>query len=151
MNSIHLISALSAGSPSIDTIMKRKTTSTNLSRRIVGNGRCVRSEVIFGSPKNRCKGTGICKVLTLSAGKQPTRTLTYVTLEGNGKLRFDFVKESMTDELMNFHFHNHRFMVTDTFEFSKPILKALEVEKLSIPPGFYDVSESGQFLSVYFS
>ncbi|MEM1325157.1 MAG: hypothetical protein AAGI23_04340 [Bacteroidota bacterium] len=151
MNFIHLISALTGLSPTTDTTMKKKTTSTRLSQKLIQDVRCVKSEVIFGSPRNRCKGTGICKVLTLSAGQQPTRTLTYVTLEKNGKLRFDFVKDSMSADLIDFHFHNHLFMVTDDFYFPKPMLKALGVEELSIQPGFYQVAESGQFLSIYFS
>lgn len=131
-------------------LMKRETVTSKRIEHGFQRAKCIKSEVIFGSPKNRCKGSGICKVLTLSAGRETKRPIAYITLEQHQKIRFDFVKETLTQETINQHFSDGKLTVTDRFLFPRPILRNWGLERLVIEPGFYEVSESQQFYTVCF-
>lgn len=151
MNSfIYLVAATTQLDSTIEVAMKRKITIGKRAELSAHRAKCIKSEVIFGSPKNRCKGAGICKVLTLSAGREAARPIAYITLETNQRVRFDIVKESVTQEMIDQHFLDNRFQVTDRFLFPRPILRNWEIERLVIQPGFYEVLETQQFYTICF-
>lgn len=110
----------------------------------------VKTEVIFGSPQNRCKGVGICKVMTLSAIQEAKRPVAYVSVSKTGKVKFDFLKEKISTELRKMHFKDDLFVVVDRFQFSDVMLKKLRREELHISAGIYEVKVTDQFLSVIF-
>ncbi|MEM9887057.1 MAG: hypothetical protein AAF849_14275 [Bacteroidota bacterium] len=130
--------------------MKRQVKTSMTTHERVWKIANVKTEVIFGSPKNRCRGVGICKVMTLSAIQETNRPIAYLSVNKGGRVKFDFLKETITEAMLKMHFKDDLFVVVDEFQFTDILLKRLDRKALRIANGIYEVKQTERFLSVVF-
>lgn len=132
-------------------------TTFHASKRLPKLNQKIRAEVIFGSPRNKCSGVGICKVITISrtARFQIVRhsckkTLAFITVTEQKRVKFSFLKLSMCERALATYFSDRIFIMTEKFSLPKEIVSQLGLAFRKLPSGLYPVMETGQFLVVVF-
>ncbi len=113
----------------------------------------LKAEVQFGSPSNKCKGVGICRVTTLSkfVSSQVAGNRAFALVHADNKiLQFKFLKSSLTPLMLQIYFYDRKFVITDDFLFTSTFLKCLRYNHNTIKAGVYKVKETNQFLTVTF-
>ncbi|MEL6717713.1 MAG: hypothetical protein AAFO82_04950 [Bacteroidota bacterium] len=130
--------------------MKSKSTIHNLQQKAIWTTKHVKAEVIFGSPKHRCQGVGICKVMPLFSSQETQRPIAYISITRANKVKFEFLKDSLSQDMLDMHFKDMTFIVVDDFHFSDTMLKRMNQEALGISPGMYDIKETEHFYSITF-
>lgn len=113
------------------------------------------ADVLFGSPKKRCAGAGICKVIAPVAQElshngrwECNRAIALVKMEPPDMLVFQFVKHSMCREAISKYFGTGIFLVEDPFEFRQNYWSE---GSRTIVPGAYPVMQSKEYLAVRFN
>lgn len=111
------------------------------------------ADVIFGSPRSKCAGTGLCRIL----GPEDRRLLDRYPCcqKASAKISwlaewivFEFRKDRISLAAYERHFYDGYFMVQDTLEY---LPKGWPVSyKIRISPGCYSAHESEQYLKLYF-
>lgn len=130
--------------------MKSKTTNYNQKTVPLWTTQHVKAEVVFGSPKHRCQGVGICKVMPLFSTQETRRPIAYISIIQNEKVKFEFLKDSLNQDILETHLKDMLFIVVDEFHFSNIMLKKIKKETLSIAPGMYPVRETDRFYTIIF-
>jgi len=130
--------------------MKSKSTTYNPQPKALWTTKHVKAEVVFGSPKHRCQGVGICKVMPLFSTQETRRPVAYISITRNKKVKFEFLKDSLDHDMLDTHFKDMLFIVVDEFSFSDTMLKRMNKEVLTITPGMYDIKETEHFYSIIF-
>lgn len=130
--------------------MKSKSTNYNQQIKTLWTTKHVKAEVVFGSPKHRCQGVGICKVMPLFSTQETRRPIAYISTIPNGKIKFEFLKDSLNQDMLETHFKDMLFIVVDEFHFSEVMLKRINREALSIASGMYSIKETEHFYTIIF-
>ncbi|MEM8523556.1 MAG: hypothetical protein AAGG68_02875 [Bacteroidota bacterium] len=130
--------------------MKSKSTIYNPQLKALWTTKHVKAEVIFGSPKHRCQGVGICKVMPLFSNQEAKKPVAYISITRAKKIKFEFLKDSLNQDLLDTHFKDMLFIVVDEFSFSDTMLKRMNQEVLSIAPGMYKIKETEHFYAIVF-
>ncbi|MEN0046152.1 MAG: hypothetical protein AAF806_03725 [Bacteroidota bacterium] len=130
--------------------MKSKSTSYNQKVSSIWTTKHIKAEVIFGSPKHRCQGVGICKVMPLFSTQETRRPIAYISILSNEKIKFEFLKDSLNQDMLETHFKDMLFIVVDEFYFSDVMLKRIKKDALSIAPGMYNIKETEHFYTIIF-
>jgi hypothetical protein len=115
----------------------------------------LKTEVQFGSPKDKCKGLGICRVTMLTPlvnaeERTAKRAIAFVSLGADKQLKFSFQKESLSALVREIHFQHGKFVVMDEYEFPTVFAKRIDLESFTIKPGIYEIEETELFLTVTF-
>ena len=130
--------------------MKSKLTNYNQKLNPIWTTKHVKAEVVFGSPKHRCQGVGICKVMPLFSTQETRRPIAYISIIPNGKIKFGFLKDSLSQDMLETHLKDMLFIVVDEFHFSDVMLKRIKKDVLSISPGMYAIKETEHFYTIIF-
>ncbi len=131
----------------------RTTTSTTTARpQIAHSVHKIRTDVVLGSPSANCSGVGICRVMAQgeNADVKCPRVATWVSVTEEGKMRFEFEKDSMEGRFMRRHFRWLLFQVFEPYLVPYHLLKSSKIEQRTIQPGIYQVWEIGERLIVEF-
>lgn len=114
------------------------------------------AEIIFGSPKRNCAGSGICKVNSPTAlGSVPLsclnckRATALISLDAPEIIVFQFVRSSMASEVLQKYFGNDVFLLEAPFQFRQSHWP--EAEGRMIRAGAYPVERNETFLTVRFA
>ncbi|MEQ1746398.1 MAG: hypothetical protein ABMA02_13295 [Saprospiraceae bacterium] len=112
----------------------------------------VRTDVVLGSPSANCSGVGICRVMAQGemAEIHCPKVATWVSLTKEGKMRFEFEKNSMDGRYMRRHFRWMLFQVFEPCLVPYSLMKSAKIQQRTIRPGIYQVWESEERLIVEF-
>ncbi|HMX41765.1 MAG TPA: hypothetical protein PK971_11795 [Saprospiraceae bacterium] len=114
-------------------------------------------DVIFGSPSQDCRGTGICKISAqqppensaLRGGCQATTGIC-TALDGGQRLSIVFFREMLCVQLLRQH------LMRDTLELKEPcplppaLVRYLRLRIRALPPGRYRIEEGQGYYRVIF-
>jgi len=134
----------------LENNMKLRSTNYNQKTTSIWTTKHVKAEVVFGSPKHRCQGVGICKVMPLLSTQETRRPIAYISILPNEKVKFEFLKDSLNEDMLETHFKDMLFIVVDEFYFSDVMLKRIKKDDLSITPGMYQIRETEYFYTIIF-
>lgn len=113
-----------------------------------------RTDVILGSPSANCSGVGICRVLAHgavgSSGVVCPRVKAWLSVTASGKLRFEFEKNSLSEETLRKHFSWMLFQVLEPCVIPYRLLRYRTISQRTIRPGVYQVWDTGTYLVVEF-
>ncbi|TNE69183.1 MAG: hypothetical protein EP344_00545 [Bacteroidetes bacterium] len=128
----------------------QNTTSARLNRAY--SGQKVRADVVLGSPSANCSGVGICRVMARKGeGEISCPTVnSWISITTDGKLRFEFEKNSMEGRYMRRHFRWLLFQVIEEYVVPRPVLGPLKFKERTIKPGIYQVWEVDGWFIVEF-
>lgn len=119
----------------------------------------LRAEVIFGISSQGCRGTGICKLTTLSGfdKKEKNRiilpckkALVEITKSSTGKLHFQFEKNTLCKNIQAKNFQSGYFFIQEDFPLPILFQKQLQSFGKIIYSGFYPVIETKDCFTVIF-
>lgn len=112
----------------------------------------IRTDVVLGSPSANCSGVGICRVMAQGENTETKcpRVATWVSVTKEGKIRFEFEKDSMEGRYMRRHFRWLLFQVFEPCLVPYNLLRSTKIEQRTIRPGIYQVWDSGERLIVEF-
>jgi|GEM_PF-624988 len=116
------------------------------------NYKCIRADLVLGSPVAGCSGLGVCRILSARQtwkGKCP-KVSAWMSVADQGQLRVSFMKNSMDLKMMRRHFRWTLFQVLEAFELPAFLVLELQLEQLWIAPGIYTVWETPDLLIVDF-
>ena len=132
--------------------MRTLQNTTTLQRQDAYSGQKVRAEVVLGSPSANCSGVGICRVMAYGDDTkiQCPKVATWVRITKEGKLRFEFEKDSMEGRFMRRHFRWLLFQVFEPYVVPRAVLGPLKFEARTIQPGIYSVVETSDRFIVDF-
>lgn len=138
------------------TYCAMRTTSNFKSRpqRALAAIQRIRTDVILGSPSANCSGVGICRVMAhstegLSEATCP-RVKAWLSVTASGKLRFEFEKDSLSEEMLQKHFSWMLFQVLEPCMIPYRLLRYRTIAQRTIRPGIYQVWDTGPHLVVDF-
>lgn len=72
----------------------------------------------------------------------------YFKLLPNKRVRIYFSKQSMSADLLKFHFANKQFVVATPLELPAEILKQLGIDYYAVSSGVYQVYEDTSFMMI---
>lgn len=114
-------------------------------------------DVIFGSPSQDCRGTGICKISALQPLETaaPSRGCQHTTgictaLDGGKSLSIVFFREHLCVRVLRQH------LMRDTLELKEPcplphaLVQYLRLRIRALPPGRYRIEEEQGYYRVTF-
>lgn len=132
--------------------MRTLQNTTTVQHQKAYSGQKVRAEVVLGSPSANCGGVGICRVMAYGedADISCPRVASWLSITKEGKIRFEFEKDSMEGRFMRRHFRWFLFQVFETYVVPRSILGPLKLEQRAIRPGIYTVMEVDNRLIVEF-
>lgn len=117
----------------------------------------IKAEVIFGMPSNRCKGTGICKVVAAVSNSSPLTnsnpcqaTPATLKLEAQKRLSITFMKGDLCNEIISNQFRTGIFTVLETYALPKFVLDKLGYSYTCIEQGSYLVFETEEAYTIRF-
>ncbi len=114
----------------------------------------LKSEIVFGSLSTGCKGSGVCKVVPSSIevkGWKCPHATAWISLSPEGKIRIEFIKNSMTIQEIRRYFRWQLFQVFEAYAMPSFVRNNLEIPRpLVIQPGIYPVTDTGKGLIVDF-
>jgi hypothetical protein len=111
----------------------------------------IKSEVVFGSPRNNCQGTGICKISSFNTALRAAchKATGWVALSGDGKsLHLAFRRESLCTRLYANHFYKGIFQMTDARTVPAELCKMLHKTSLTLCAGVYNVQEKEGWICI---
>lgn len=115
----------------------------------------LKSEIVFGSLSTGCKGSGVCKVVpsdTMTTEWKCPHATAWISVTTNNKLRFAFIKSSMSEQMIRRYFRWQLFQVFEPYAMPVFIEKRLKINrKMTIAPGIYTVRDSNNELIVDFN
>ena len=115
-----------------------------------------KTEVQFGSPKDKCKGLGICRVTMISPSvsiesKSINRAIAFASLTFDKQLKFAFQKDALSASALETYVQGGKFVLLDEYECNPTLSKRLGLDAMVIPAGVYQVEETELFLTVTFA
>lgn len=117
------------------------------------------AEVVFGVSSQGCRGTGICKLTTLSASDMekknkfaaPCKRASVAIFKTKGdKLCFQFDRASMCKKAVKAHFKSGYFSILEDFELPLFIQDKLNAYGKVILKGTYPAIETKESFLVFF-
>lgn len=113
------------------------------------------AEVQFGSPKDACRGSGICRVFTTVGARRlkenPRRANVLIVMQDGGYPVFWINRKNLSMELLREVFHGPSFAMPEAFELGGSIAGALGKDTIYIPSGTYPIRSVQDWLLVDFS
>lgn len=104
-----------------------------------------KANVVFGNPKNKCLGTGICGVYTTQSVELLTDkcafTKAHIYNQNENTLSFHFAKKDMCEKCIEKHFGKGIFTLSEEASIDEEILSKLRVSRSRLMPGKYQVLE----------
>ncbi len=114
----------------------------------------LKSEIVFGSLSTGCRGAGVCKVVPARVATEDWKCLhatAWISITPNQKIRFSFIKSTLTQQMIRRHFSWRLFQVFEPFPMPLFVEKKFKTDKgLTIKPGIYSVVETTTALIVDF-
>lgn len=115
----------------------------------------LKSEIVFGSLSTGCKGSGVCKVVpsdTMTTDWKCPHATAWISVTANNRLRFAFIKSSMSEQMIRRYFRWQLFQVFEPYTMPVFIEKKMKLNrKMTIAPGIYVVRETTIELIVDFN
>jgi hypothetical protein len=136
-------------------VKKEQTHYQNTHIQIATNNQTkIKAEIVFGSPSMGCKGSGVCKVLSITAASTDwkcPRATAWISITKNSCVRMAFLKSSMMPRQINRYFRWHLFQVFESVSMPLFVEKRLRsIQEIVIQPGIYPVIDTDEFLIVEF-
>lgn len=110
------------------------------------------ADVLFGSPRNNCAGSGICQVLGPVASEMLDqsrwnckRSVALIRVVNEHKAAFHFVKNSMCSKVESTYFSDHFFVIDQRVEMK---LNSWSEQSYWIMPGIYQYVRQGHFYTM---
>ena len=110
------------------------------------------ADVLFGSPRNNCAGSGICQVLGPVASEMLDqsrwnckRSVALIRVLNEHKAAFHFVKNSMCSRIESTYFKDRFFIVDQEAEMK---LNSWSEKSYWIVPGIYQFKAQGHFYTM---
>ena len=110
------------------------------------------ADVLFGSPRNNCAGSGICQVVGPVASEMLDqnrwnckRSVALIRVLNEHKAAFHFVKNSMCSKIESTYFRDHFFVVDQEAEMK---LNSWSEKSYWIMPGIYQYMRQGHFYTM---
>jgi hypothetical protein len=111
-------------------------------------------DVIFGSPRDDCRGTGICKIVSRAAAPAGVRgscqraraVLRRDAASGGLLVRID--KGHLCAHLMHTYFRHRHLEFSDACLLDACIAKALGLDGVVVCPGRYALTDAGPYVDV---
>ena len=137
------------------------TTTTYFKKHLQDRGKKVLEtpilvEVVYGLISRDCKGMGICKISAVTSNT-PQRSnslcgssLAYLKKVKDNVLRFDFLRETISEEQFTLRFSSGVFYMEEPFCFSSELSELLGLEFVCIAEGEYLLSYTVQFVGLEF-
>ena len=105
------------------------------------------AEVVFGSPKKRCAGVGICSMNPLHETQRNSafpchKTIAQLTVLQHETLQIRLEKDGLCDQLAGRQFPKHKFTLKQNFKLPATICAALDIQQGTVPAGVYPVEET---------
>lgn len=114
----------------------------------------LKSEIVFGSLSTGCRGAGVCKVVPARVATNDWKCLhatAWVSITSDQKIRFSFIKSTLTQQMIRRYFSWHLFQVFEPYPMPLFIEKKLKAaNNLTIRPGIYTVIETPSSLIIDF-
>lgn len=110
----------------------------------------ITAEIILGKPSEGCNGHGICRVLTESASKTfkcPSVT-TVISIAPDNKLRFSFLKSSLSAIALEQHFCGPWFKMEEPMALPVGLQARFQFKRKTIQAGHYPITENEHFFIV---
>jgi hypothetical protein len=110
----------------------------------------VKAEIVLGSPKSKCSGVGICRLLASGSGKTfpcPVHSVEVIGCAGN-QMKIIFDKAQLGPSVLEKHFEGGYFCMEDDYIIPRDMAKILNMQKRWIRPGIYPVRQSSGYLMV---
>ncbi len=114
------------------------------------------AEVVFGNPKDNCKGVGICHLVFSPqdfqglACRSGSKARCVVAHAAPGQLWLSFAKEQLTASLSELYFSGNCFYNPRLFLIARYPGLPKGHEPIRIPAGLYPISHAGNLIHVYF-
>lgn len=116
----------------------------------------IKADIVFGSPSTGCKGSGVCTVvpatqMSSKALKCPHATA-WISMTNQRKLRFSFIKSSMTEQQIKCYFRWNLFQIFESV--AMPLFVQNRIgpyRPMIIKSGIYHVEERMSELIVDFN
>mgnify|MGYP005666333775 CR=1 FL=1 len=125
------------------------TETKTRARRLlkVGRRHWTLAEVVFGSPKKRCAGVGICTMNPLNQApgnnKFPCqKVIAQLMLTDEKTLALRLVKDDLCAQIANRQFPQHKFILKQTFKLPDTLCEELDIQSSSISAGNHLVEET---------
>ncbi len=114
----------------------------------------VYAEVQFGSPKDGCRGSGICRVFTTIGARRlresPRRAAVMMGVQPSGFLVFWIRRKALSAELLQEVFQGSSFIMQEEFVLGGSMAAALGKESIVVPRGAYPIRGVRDWLMVEF-
>jgi len=122
----------------------QNTLENTLSDIVIKKTR-VKADIVFGSPSTGCKGSGVCTVIPIFQGRSnlkcPSATA-WISMVNKKKIRFAFLKSSMTEQQIKCHFRWNLFQVFESVSMPFFVQKGIGANhQLIVKSGIYIVEE----------
>jgi len=118
----------------------------------------VKAGVIFGNPKQKCNGSGICRVSTglssedvRSNFRSCRRGLGLVRTVAPNQLELKLFKYSLCSRVVRQNFNKKNFWAPEPFSLSIKIAEAEVDVNISIPSGLYPILEEKYTYTLFFT
>lgn len=117
----------------------------------------VLAEVVYGLSSRNCKGMGICKINAVQNAEQlffdsPCgSSLAYLQVVDAGRIRVDFLKETINTVQFVERFADGFFLLEEPFSFSPSFTKKLTACGNSLVKGRYPVLFYPEFITIEFT
>ncbi len=111
------------------------------------------SDVVFGSPRNDCEGTGICRITGFnsiqSSKKSCRKTRGFARLDtSSNTLILQFQRVAMCPRLYANHFYKGSFHMSDPCLMGKDLCAKIGKSSVSLMPGTYAVQEKDGWIRI---
>lgn len=115
------------------------------------------SEVVFGSPKMDCRGTGICKLTGYAGSTETTYNSSCRKNPGflipykNGKgIALVFRRELLCSKVLRTHFRKEQLVLKETFHLPKELIEKLHLNIKTLKSGTYPLQSIGGHYLIQF-
>ena len=115
------------------------------------------AEVVFGSARLGCRGTGICKLSTIDSNENQSnlmlpcrKGIALISVTAENQIRFNFEKASLCNVTLKKHFGSQFFILTEAFLIPMTVKKVLLIDREEIAPGVYPVLDTEAYVTVIF-
>lgn len=114
----------------------------------------IKADIVFGSPSTGCKGSGVCMVLPATQARNALKcphSTAWISMTNQRKLRFAFLRQSMTEQHIKCYFRWNLFQVFESVSMPLFVQKRIGASRpLILKPGIYIVEERPHELIVDF-
>lgn len=112
----------------------------------------IKADVIFGSPRCKCAGTGICKIIgpedTIGLDNYCPCQVVKAKISWVAEwIILEFLREEISSACYQKHFCGGFFMVQDAYEYQS--INGSEKYKIRVEPGCYEIIEDQKYIQLF--